>query len=126
MTRNTSIKKEELTMETFIIYCKLFLTEKMFNEVPAVSPLNYGYLNMLINSIETVLFTSINTETGKLLLANKLYTIAKSLTGEEFSREFLYNLVCELSECIPVDEETESVLQIKELANEYANTKYDF
>lgn len=128
MERNTLIKPEEMTKEMFVIYARLYLTENMFKVVPSTSPLQYGHISTIINGIERVLFEKINTETGKLLLVNKVYSLIRSLTGEEFSKEFLYSLVETLASCMPEmeDEEDKILREIQEMVDDYASRKYDF
>lgn len=114
MARNTTIKPEELTAETFPIYCRMCLTEEMYKVLPSTSPLNYGHINNILSIVENSLFKHIDTETGKLLLVNRIYSLVKSVTEEEFSREFLYELVEELSNYMP-DMEDPDFKKIKEL-----------
>ena len=125
MERNLAIKAEELTKETYPIYCRMFLTERMYKQVPITSPLNYGHIFTLVNGVEKVLFEQLNTETGKLLLTNRLYSMVMALTGEEFSREFLYGLVEEIASCMP-DMEDHDLDELKELIKRDAEITYDY
>ena len=111
MSRNTAIKSEELTPELFIVYCKLYIADNMYKQIPVTSQLNYNHISMLMEAIDDTLFRNINTETGKLLLANKIYSLVMRVSGEEFSREFLYKLADDLSQCMPEFEEERDYLK---------------
>lgn len=121
-TRNLDIKKEEMNMEQFIEYCRLFIVNNIYKQLPATSMLDYNLLTTTVNSISSTMFKGIDTETGRLLLANKLFSVIKCVTDEDYPIEYLYDMVASLADCKPkdpLDEVNESFNLVKEAFNDY-------
>lgn len=95
------INPKELTPETYIHYCRLFLTERVFEVIPQGSTTNYGHISKLINCIDPILFKNLNLETNKVLLLNKIYALFMEATEEQLSREYLYNKITQLASYDP-------------------------
>ena len=87
------INPKELTRETYLEYCELYLIDKIYAVIPITVPLSYNNVSKLIGCINTHLFLTLNTETSKLLLLNRIYTLFMEAGNFELSKEFLYELV---------------------------------
>lgn len=95
------VNPAELTPETYEYYCRLYLIERIYEEIPITSVLEYGHVAKLINSISSTLFKNLQLETNKILLLNKIYSLFRSASNEEISREFLYEKMVHLASCDP-------------------------
>lgn len=95
-TLANGINPLELTKETYIEYCRLYLTDKIHAIVPIGSLLEYRHVSRIIKLIDSNLFLNLNTETGKLILLNKIYSLFMEAGNHQLSREFLHKLLDEL------------------------------
>ena len=95
------VNPSELTPETYVYYCKLYLIERIAEVIPSTSITEYGDVCKLINCIDPILFKNLQLETNKLLLLNKIYSLFMEGTKEELSREFLYEKVCHIAKYNP-------------------------
>lgn len=95
------IDPTELNEETYVVYCKLYLIERIFEVIPSTSLVQYRHVSKLINSINPILFNDLNTETGKLILLNKIYSTFKSGTNEDLYRPFLYEKISHIAQYDP-------------------------
>lgn len=96
----SGINPKDLTEETYDIYCRLYLVQKINEVIPVTCLLNYGHVYKLINSIDPVLFMDFKSHTGKLLLLNKIYSLFMSV-NVELSRQFLYEQISYLADNNP-------------------------
>ena len=96
------INPKELNTVTFKYYCRLYLIEKIYEYLPDTSPVEYKNVANIINSIDSVLFEDLNTETNVVLLLNQIYSMFRSLANEELPRPFLYEKIKHLASYDPV------------------------
>ena len=87
--QQNGINPTELNEESYIEYCRLYLIQRVY-EVLSSYGVEYGNIYRLINAIDPSYFDSLITETGKILLINKIYSIFMATYNMEISREYLY------------------------------------
>lgn len=84
------IDPKELTTDTYIHYCRLYLTDRIWKLCPSTSVANYGHVNRLVNIIDYKLFKNLHLETNRVLLINYIYSTFLSCLEIELPREELY------------------------------------
>ena len=67
------INPKELNEDSYVEYCKLYLIQRIYEIIPAISGTEYKHISTLINCINRDMFLSLNTETGRILLLNKIF-----------------------------------------------------
>lgn len=92
------IKQDELTPETYLYYCRLYLIEHISNNVS--SNINYGIVSKTIHRIDPILFKNLNLETNKILLLNQIYSFFME-ENERISQEFLYEKISHIANYDP-------------------------
>lgn len=96
------INRNEFTKETYVEFCRLYLNDKFYKEVPITCPLEYRHISKLINTISSTMFMDIRTETTQLVLINKIYSLFLSI-GVEYSKEFIHNCIIHLINNYPTN-----------------------
>ena len=91
-----TINPRDLNKKTYVEYCRLYLTEKIYEQIPATCPLKYNHVSRLINCINPIMFDNLTVETNKILLLNKIYSLFM-VTDVELYRPFLYELIMHIS-----------------------------
>lgn len=84
------INPAELTPDTYIHYCRLYLIERIYKMCPITSGINYGHVSRLINMMDYKLFRNLNIETNKVILINYLYSLFLSCLEIELPKDVLY------------------------------------
>jgi hypothetical protein len=97
----STVNPAELNEETYDEYCRLYLIEKIYGAIPVTSPVGYKHVAKLINCIHPSLFKNLQTETAKLILLNKIYSLFMQLDVELY-RAFLYEQVTHISKYDPL------------------------
>lgn len=91
-----NLNMDDLNIDTFPIFCRLYLVQEITKSLPNTCPIQYCHVTRLINSISPVLYENLNTEIGKILLLNEIYSLFMEVEVK-LSKDFLYNIVCYLS-----------------------------
>lgn len=95
------IDPRELNLETYYEYCQLYLGERIYEQIPITSPIDYRTVMKVLDCVSDVLLDNLNTETGKIILINKIYSLFRKICDVELSREFLYEQAVHLSKYDP-------------------------
>ena len=96
MNNTSGINPKDLTKETYYVYCRLYLIQKIHDVIPISSLIEYRHIATLINGIDPFLFMNLHIETNKILLLNHIYSMFMSLNAE-LSKEFLYDIMVHLA-----------------------------
>lgn len=91
-----NLNMDDLNIDTFPIFCRLYLVQEITKSLPNTCPIQYCHATRLINSISPVLYENLNTEIGKILLLNEIYSLFMEVEVK-LSKDFLYDIVCYLS-----------------------------
>lgn len=83
----------DLTADTYIHYCRLYLTDKIWALCPVASPINYGHVSRIVGLIDYKLFKNLNIETNKVLLLNYIYSTFLACTDYMLPKDKLYEFV---------------------------------
>lgn len=100
VVNNPGIDPRELNEDSYVEYCRLYLTERLYEVTPVTAIFNYGNISRIIKCINRDMYLNLNTETGKLLLLNKIYSLFME-GNQAYDREFLYKHMCHLANYNP-------------------------
>lgn len=94
------IEKEHLTRSSYIEFCRMYITENIFNELSVNYPITFLDISSKIKRIRNDMFSDLGTETSKMLLLNKIYYLFMEL-GFQLDKDFLYQKVNYITEFNP-------------------------
>ena len=103
-----TIKADELNIDTYPIFCKMYLIQQINDYIQPNMILTYLDVSKLINSIIDVYFLNLSTNSGILLLSNKLYQTFMCV-NMQLDRQFLFGLVSHIAQYSKVEYVKENI-----------------
>lgn len=97
----TLINPQELTPETYKIYCVLYLSEHIYNLIKDKTDVKYARVKRIVDATESVLLDNLHTQTNKVLLINKIYSLFLEYENIQLPKEYLNELVCYIASMNP-------------------------
>lgn len=94
----SSINPMHMDEESFHDYCKLYLSEKIYNKIAEEYLVSdYSIIYNTISDIPDRMYDNLIDETGRIILVNKIHSLLFQMNINALSLDFLYELVCTIS-----------------------------
>ena len=83
---------------TYEYYCRLYLIEEIYEIIPVDSEIDYGIVAKIICSLDPILFTRLNTDMGKVTMANEISRLFMFIGDTRLPEDLLIKFVTYLGD----------------------------
>ena len=90
------LNPNELDYNSYLEYCQMYMTDHIHENIESAF-VSYADISKLINSLGLTMYEKLTTESGKIIVLNKIHQSFKRV-DIDISREFLYGLINHLAQ----------------------------